>query len=83
MSKVSRYVGNVADINAYRNKVREELNAIIPTVRAPTLYFTFLSADMHWPELHSLLKADTDSDIGNCTRQERPQNVINKNHDVD
>ena len=32
MSKVSRYVGNIAGTNAYWNKVREELKAIITNV---------------------------------------------------
>ena len=42
MSKVSRYVGNIAGTNAYWNKVREELKAIINNVGAPTLFFTFV-----------------------------------------
>ena len=83
MSKVSRYVGNIAGTNAYWNRVREELKAIITSVGAPTLFFTFLSADMHWPELHALFKADTDSDISDSTSQERRQNVINNPHVVD
>ena len=41
MSKVSRYVGNVAGTNAYWNRVREELKAIITSVGAPTLFFLF------------------------------------------
>ena len=64
MSKVSRYVGNIAGTNAYWNKVREELKGIITSVGPPTLFFTFSSADMHWPELHDLFKADTDSELG-------------------
>ena len=83
MSKVSRYVGNIAGINAYWNGVREELKAIITSVGAPTLFFTFSSADMHWSELHALFKADTDSDISDSTSQERRQNVINNPHVVD
>ena len=83
MSKVSRYVGNIAGTNAYWNRVREELKAIITSVGAPTLFFTFSSADMHWPELHALFKADTDSEIGNFTSDLRRQNVINNPHVVD
>ena len=67
MSKVSRYVGNIAGTNAYWNKVREELKAIITNVGAPTLFFTFSSADMHWPELHALFGANT----GNTTSEMR------------
>ena len=83
MSKVSRYVGNIAGTNAYWNKVREELKAIITNVGAPTLFFTFSSADMHWPELHALFEANTDNDIGNTTSEIRRQNVINNPHLVD
>ncbi|CAB4012052.1 Hypothetical predicted protein [Paramuricea clavata] len=67
MSKVSRYVGNIAGTNAYWNRVREELKAIITSVGAPTLFFTFSSADMHWPELHALFKSGTDNELGNST----------------
>ncbi|CAB3984730.1 Hypothetical predicted protein [Paramuricea clavata] len=83
MSKVSRYVGNIAGTNAYWNRVREELKAIITSVGAPTLFFTFSSADMHWPELHALFKADTDNELGNSTSEVRRQNVINNPHVVD
>ena len=76
MSKVSRYVGNIAGTNAYWNRVREELKAIITSAGAPTLFFTFSSADIHWPELHALFKVDTDSDLGNSTSKVRRQNVI-------
>ncbi|CAB4010472.1 Hypothetical predicted protein, partial [Paramuricea clavata] len=51
MSKVSRYVGNIAD--------------------------------MHWPELHALFKADTDNELDNSTSDVRRQNVINNPHVVD
>ena len=83
MSKVSRYVGNIAYTNAYWNRVREELKAIISSVGAPTLFFTFSSADMHWPELHALFKADTNSDLNNSASDIRRQNVINNPHVVD
>ena len=83
MSKVSRYVGNIAGTNAYWNRVREELKSIITTVGAPTLFFTFSSADMHWPELHALFKASTDCKTGSSTSNVRRQNVINNPHVVD
>ncbi len=83
MSKVSRYVGNIAGTNAYWNRVREELKAIITSVGAPTLFFTFSCADMHWPELHALFKAGTDCETDNSTSEERRQNVINNPHVVD
>ena len=83
MSKVSRYVGNIAGTNAYWNRVREELKAIITSVGAPTVFFTFSSADMHWPELHALFKAGTDCETDNSTSNVRRQNVINNPHVVD
>ncbi|XP_028408480.1 uncharacterized protein LOC114531038 isoform X1 [Dendronephthya gigantea] len=83
MSKVSRYVGNIAGTNSYWNRVRDELKAIITNVGAPTLFFTFSSADMHWPELHALFNAGTDCQTGNSTSQVRRQNVINNPHLVD
>ena len=43
MSQLSRCVGNIAGTNAYWNKVREELKAIITNIGAPTLFFTFSS----------------------------------------
>ncbi len=60
MSKVSRHVGNIAGTNAYWNRLREEFKAIITNVGVPTLFFTFSSADMHWPELHALFNANVD-----------------------
>ena len=68
---MSRYVGNIAGTNAYWNRVREELKAIITNVGPPTLFFTFSSADRHWPELHALFQADTNSELGNSTSDVR------------
>ena len=77
MSKVSRYVANISGTNGYWHKVREELKAIITTVGTPTFFFTFSSADMHWPELHNLFSNNTSSS------NERRQNVINNPHVTD
>ncbi len=83
MSKVSRYVGNIAGTNAYWNRVREELKAIITSVGAPTLFCTFSSADMHWPELHASFKANSNCETGTSSSEVRRQNVINNPHIVD
>ena len=83
LSKISRYVGNIAGTNAYWNRVRDELKAIITSVGAPTLFFTFSSADMHWPELHALFNATTDCEIANSSSEVRRQNVIKNPHVVD
>ena len=79
MKKLSRYVGNITGSNAYWRKKRDKLKSIITTKGAPTIFFTFSSADMHWPELHSLFSNKSD----NCTNEERRQNVIDNPHIVD
>ena len=78
MSKVSRYVANIAGTNAYWHKVKEDLKAIVTNVGTPTFFFTFSSADMHWPELHAPF-----GDTSNTTSEVRRQNVINNPHIVD
>ena len=78
MSKVSRYVANIAGTNAYWHKVKEDLKAIVTNIGTPTFFFTFSSADMHWPELHSLFE-ENNSNIS-TTSEERRQNVINNPH---
>ena len=84
MSKISRYVGNIAGTNAYWSRVRDELKAIVTNVGAPTLFFTFSSADMHWPELHALFNAGVNENQNdNQTSGARRQNVINNPHIVD
>ena len=79
MSKVSRCVANIPGTNAYWHKVREELKAIVSNKGAPTFFFTFSSADMHWPELHDLFGKKNE----NTSIEERRQNVINNPHIVD
>jgi hypothetical protein len=49
-----KYVSNITGSSAYWYKVRQDLKAIIEHESVPTIFFTFSSADMHWPELHSL-----------------------------
>ena len=50
LSKISRYLANLTGSNAYWFKAREDLKAIVHHVGPPTFFFTFSSADMHWPE---------------------------------
>ncbi|XP_020896155.1 uncharacterized protein LOC110235051 [Exaiptasia diaphana] len=80
MPKVSRYVANIAGTNAYWHKVKEDLKAIVTNVGTPTFFFTFSSADMHWPELHSLFY---DGNVSELSSQDRRQNVIDNPHLVD
>ena len=78
LSKISRYLSNISGSNAYWFKARENLKAIISHVGPPTFFFTFSSADMHWPELHTLFGSQN-----NCTAEHRRQNVINNPHITD
>ena len=55
------------------------MKAIIDNKGVPTIFFTFSAADMHWPELHSLFKTQTDQ----LTNEEGRRNVINNPHIVD
>ena len=69
MSKISRYVANISGTNAYWDRAKEDLKAIITHVGPPTFFFTFSSADMHWSDLHDL--------FGSTNSTERRQNIIN------
>ena len=80
MSKVSRYVANIAGSNAYWHKVKDDLKAIVTNVGTPTFFFTFSSADMHWAELHSLFYDSIDSELSS---QDRRRNHIDNPHIVD
>ena len=73
LSKISRYLRNITGSGAYWQKAQEDLTAIITRAGPPTFFFTFSSADLHWPELHALLKSDnTDPTVEN-----HRDNVIN------
>ena len=50
MTKLSRYITNITGSDAYWFKAKEDLKAIIQHVGPPTFFFTFSSADMHWPQ---------------------------------
>ena len=78
ISKVSRFVANIVGSNAYWHRKKEDLKTIITNVGTPTLFFTFSSADMHWPELHSLFGENSDN-----SNDAKRQNVINNPHIVD
>ena len=79
VSKLSRYLSNITCSNAYWHKAKEDLKAIISHVGAPTFFFTFSSADMHWPDLHALFS----SSLSDTTPESRRKNVINNPHITD
>ena len=79
LSKISRYLRNITGSSAYWRKAKEDLKAIITHAGAPTFSFTFSSADLQWPKLHTLFKSDnTDPTVEN-----RRENVINNPHITD
>ena len=63
ISKISRYVSNITGSNAYWHKNKEDLKPIITNSGPPTFFFTFSSADMHWPELHALFSTSADQNL--------------------
>ena len=79
LSKISRYVANIADTNAYWHRAREDLKAIVINAGITTFCFSFSSGDMHWSELHDLFGKKCQ----NIIAEERRQNLINNPHLVD
>ena len=59
MTKMSRCVGNITGTNVCWGKVKEDLKSVILHAGPQTFFFTFSSADMHSPELHSLFVLQT------------------------
>lgn len=83
MTKLSRYITNITGSDAYWFKAKEDLKAIIQHVGPPTFFFTFSSADMHWPELHDLFQNTCNINGNGNTPDVRRQNVIDNPHIVD
>ena len=77
MSKLMHYAKNVTGINAYWNKARDNLKAIIQQKKAPTIFWTLSCADFHWPEFHQLFATNQLTD---CQRR---QNVISNPHPLE
>ena len=72
LTKISRYLSNISGSDAYRHKAIDDLKTIISHAGPPTFFFTFSSADMHWPALHALF-----SSYDSNTAEDRRPNVIN------
>ena len=77
MSKLMHYTKNVTGINAYWNKARDNLKAIIQQKEAPTIFWTLSCADFHWPGFHQLFATNQLTD---CQRR---QNVISNPHQLE
>ena len=50
------YAKNVSGTNAYWNRAKDDLKAIIIQVGAPTIFWTLSCAEFNWPEFHDLFK---------------------------
>lgn len=72
-------MGNITGSSAYWHRVQQDLKTIIAYKGAPTIFFTFSSADMHWPELHKLFC----SHVEHLTPQDRRKHVIDNPHLAD
>ena len=83
MTKLSRYITNITGSDAYWFKAKEDLKAIIQHVGPPTFFFTFSSADMHWPQLHDLFQNTCNTNGNENSPDVRRQNVIDNPHIVD
>ena len=59
MPKLSHYAKNVSGTNAYWNKAKNKLKAIISQKGPPTIFWTLSCADFHWPEFHDLFNNNT------------------------
>lgn len=78
MSKLMHYARNVSGTNAYWNRAKDDLKAIITQVGAPPIFWTLSCAEFHWPEFHNLC-----SDNGETSDSECRANVINNPHLLD
>ena len=78
MSKLIHYAKNISGTNAYWNRAKNDLKAIITQVGAPTIFWTLSCAEFHWPEFHNLF-----NDISELTDSQRRENVINNPHLLD
>ena len=78
ISKLMHYSKNVCGTNAYWNRAKDDLKAIITQVGAPTIFWTLSCAEFHWPEFHDLF-----NNANNLSHAQRRENVINNPHLLD
>ena len=58
MSKLMHYAKNMSGTNAYWNRAKDDLKAIITQVGALTIFWTLSCAEFHWPEFHNLFSGN-------------------------
>ena len=78
ISKLMHYAKNVCGTNAYWNRAKDDLKAIITQVGAPTIFWTLSCAEFHWPEFHDLF-----NNANNLSDAQCRENVINNPHLLD
>ena len=78
ISKLMRYAKNVCGTNAYWNRAKDDLKAIITQVGVPTIFWTLSCAEFHWPEFHDLF-----NNANELSDAQRRENVINNPHLLD
>ena len=78
ISKLMHYAKNISGTNAYWNRAKDDLKAILTQVGAPTIFWTLSCAEFHWPEFHELLNNSSE-----LTDSQRRDNVINNPHLLD
>jgi len=78
ISKLMHYAKNVSGNNAYWNRAKDDLKAIITQVGAPTIFWTLSCAGFHWPEFHDIFNNTTE-----LSDSQRRENVINNPHLLD
>jgi hypothetical protein len=61
IGRMQIFNANICGSNAYFNKKRRELNALIEQEGMCTLWFTFSAADNHWKDLFRLILGDSES----------------------
>jgi len=66
------YAKNVSGTNAYWNRAKDDLKAIITQVGAPTIFWTLSCAEFHWPEFHDLF-----NNTAELSDSQLRENVIN------
>ena len=65
-SKLLHYAKNVSATNAYWNRAKDDLKAIITQVGAPTIFWTLSCAEFHWPEFHNLFSDNGETSDSEC-----------------
>jgi hypothetical protein len=82
--KIMRFGEGLRGSRQFWNARRWELSDMIKQIGSQGLvFFTFSSADLHWPELHKLMPSNEDSTEEAGSVKSNQQNVIDNPHFAD